>query len=89
MTATARRRPRRAPDGWRLQSWDVTIAEHDIGHHHVPGRRAVVAASTPEIACRQAIQWAHTDSSVPPWRPYVRESLRHTTATPARSREAA
>ncbi len=68
MSAPARRRSR-APNGWRLPLWQVTIEAHTIGRYDVPAQRVNVPASTREIACAVAVKWAHADAHVPPWKP--------------------
>lgn len=65
------------------QMWMVEIKRHPVKPRWiVPARTATVPSPTGDFACKQVIRWAHADVGIPPWRPCVRESLIHTTATP-------
>jgi hypothetical protein len=85
MSTPARRRARRAPDGWRLPLWKVTITEHSVSRYYIPADTVKVPASTPKIARSVAVRWAHRDAGVPPLRSLLAVSMEHAHADPARS----
>jgi hypothetical protein len=61
-------------------TWIVTIERHAVSRWFI-GRQVVkLPAPDSEDACLTAIRWAHGKAGVPPWRPLIRESLKHTTA---------
>ena len=66
----------------RRSAWRVTITQHAILPRWIVPARTVeyLSASSAEHACWRAIAWAHSDAGVPPWRPYVRDSLQYTMA---------
>lgn len=55
----------------KMQMWTVTLAEHDVGRHHVPAGQIVLGSINEAFACLTTIRRLHGDADVPPWRPYV------------------
>jgi hypothetical protein len=62
--------------------WRVAVREHTVARWRVPAREVTLPAVSAEGACERVVLWAHSDAGVPPWRPYVRESMTHATAEP-------
>ena len=61
--------------------WEVRIAAHDVApRFRVPARTFTLGGSHQHAKLR-AIQWAHADAGVPPWKPCIRESWPHIKAT--------
>src|ERR1039458_8705993 len=62
--------------------WRVKVRRHRVKPRWIiPPRSATVPGPTGDFARERVIRWAHSDAGVPPWRPCVRESLLHTSAT--------
>ncbi len=62
--------------------WKVKVRRHRVKPRWIiPPRTETVRAPTGGFARERVVRWAHADAGVPPWRPAVRESLIHTTAT--------
>ena len=64
--------------------WDVVVEAHELvsntGVRYSIERLDYRTGGTEssDLACRWAVQQAHRLAGVPPWKPYVRESLKHT-----------
>ncbi|HME02088.1 MAG TPA: hypothetical protein VKG38_03535 [Solirubrobacteraceae bacterium] len=62
--------------------WKVKIARHAVMQRWIiRAQSCKLPAPSFDYACTQVIRWAHADAGIPPWKPCVRESLAHTTAT--------
>ena len=63
-------------------SWAIEIAPHEIQSRHrhlqVPAVSSSLTGPTGEGAALRIIGWTHSDNGLPPWRPFVRETLSHT-----------
>lgn len=58
------------------------IAGHRVGRWIIAPCEIEVPAVSIDHARRLVVAEAHRRANVPPWRPFVRESLRHATAEP-------
>ena len=77
--STERRSPRRrtVPE---QPLWQVTIAGHTVGRYAVPAQTVALGSPTAEMALKFAVQRAHIDAEIPPFRSLLRESLQHARA---------
>jgi hypothetical protein len=65
-----RRNGPQPPPGWR-----VRIAAHAIDRYAIPEQTLTVCAHGEHDARLAAVRASHRRASLPPWRPYVRESM--------------
>jgi hypothetical protein len=77
---SAVRSPRRT-----LRVWRVIVAPHQVERWEIPATTARVVAADATHACEITVRNLHRDIGVPPWRPCLRRSLEHATATQTRS----
>jgi len=76
------RRTNRLP----LRTWRVQIAAHDVPPRwRIPAQTVRLPADSADDARLFAVRTAHRAAGVPPWRPCVRESMRHATASEGRA----
>jgi hypothetical protein len=71
--------------------YDVVVAAHEVARRRVNGEQiGVYVIERLEYRCggpdaeyvrKLAVQAAHRRAGVPPWRPYIRESMEHATLT--------
>jgi hypothetical protein len=80
MTALAGRAVTRQPYRPPLPVYRVSIARHSRERWIVPKQSHRLAAYSEDGARLLAIREAHRRLEMPPWRPLIRESLKHTTA---------
>jgi hypothetical protein len=74
-------RPRRPA----LRVFRVTIAAHRVERWDLPAYTTKLPAADVAHALELAVSNLHHAAGVPPWRPCIRQSLKHATAMPARS----
>jgi len=75
----ADRRPSRR---WPLLMWRVSVAAHNVaGRWEIPTLKVEIPAANATHACEIVLRRLHSDAGVPSWKPCLRESLEHATAT--------
>lgn len=62
-------------------TWRIEVAEHEVARWRIPAQAYKLPAVDAEQACGFAVRHAHAAVGVPPWRPYVAESLAYATAS--------
>lgn len=60
----------------------VVIGRHVVGRWLLPEARFELRAVDQAHAELLAVREAHRQAGVPPWRPFLRESMRHAAAEP-------
>jgi hypothetical protein len=65
----------------------VQLERHRVDRWIIPAHTAIVPAPDERFACEQVIRWAHADAGAPPWKPFIRRSLKHATAERASVRQ--
>ena len=63
----------------------VHLERHAVDRWLVPARSCKVPAADGGQACELVARWALADVGAPPWKPYLRHSMRFTKAEPVES----
>jgi hypothetical protein len=63
--------------------WRVAIDAHRVQRWTIPACVVELPAVSADHAREVAVGVLHREAGAPPWRPLIRESVQHTTASPA------
>jgi hypothetical protein len=78
-------RTRARPPRLELRVFRVTVRAHRVERFDIPASTGKLPAANAAHACEIAVRTLHRDAGVPPWKPYVWQSLEHAAAVRVRS----